>query len=304
MVNMRSIDLNLLVILRELILEKNTVRVGIKLGLSQPAVSHALKRLRETFQDPLLVRASRGLVPTRRALELKDPVNAFLKEVEAIFSTPEKFDPAKSKLTFRIATTDYFEQVVLARLLAKLEKEAPHCTLILRPTLGALPKEELEEGTLDLAIAGFFGNLPDNFYRQTLFQDDFVCVARKNHPLIKAPLTLKKYASAKHLLISPQGDMKAKSKAILEKNGFTQHFLAGVSSFTSPGWIISSTDLLLTCPRKLAQSYIQYLPLNEHELPFKMSKISVAQVWHERSHKDAAHSWLRHIIHQICHGLE
>jgi DNA-binding transcriptional LysR family regulator len=298
--NIRNVDLNLLVVLRELIQEKNTVRVGQKLGLSQPAVSHALKRLRDTFQDPLLVRAARGLVPTRRALELQIPVNDFLKQVETIFAGPEKFDPATAKLTFRIATTDYFEQVILSRLLTIFEKEAPGCTLIIRPSLGVLPKEDLEEGIIDLAIAGFYGELQENFYRQSLFQDDFVCVARKGHPLMKSPLTLKKYAGAQHLLISPQGDMKAKSKALLEKKGYTQKFLAGVSSFTSPGWILTTTDLLLTCPRKLALTYEKYLPVKSQEAPFDLGKISIVQVWHGKNHVDAAHVWLRNTIQKVC----
>lgn len=300
MMNIRNVDLNLLVILKELISERNTVKVGLKLGLSQPAVSHALKRLRETFGDPLLVRASRGLVPTRRALELEGPVSAFLKDVETLFDDSKAFNPLTSQITFRIATTDYFEQVVLSKLLALVEKEAPGCTLIIRPTSSTLPKEELEDGILDLAIAGFYGELPENFYQQALFSDDFVCVARKDHPLMKTGLTLKKYASAKHLLISPQGDMKSKSKAILGKKGFTQEYLAGVSSFTSPGWIVTSTDLLLTCPRKLAETYQKYLPVKTQELPIELGKISVVQVWHNRHHADAAHMWLRSLIQKVC----
>lgn len=298
--NIRNIDLNLIVILKELIQEKNTVKVGKKLGLSQPAVSNALKRLRHTFQDPLLVRASRGLVPTNRALELEAPINALLKEIEFIFQGQEKFDPKKAKLTFRLSTTDYFEQVVLAKLLAVFEKEAPGCTLIIRPTQGTLPKEELEEGKIDLAIAGFYGELPENFYQQRLFEDDFVCVAKKDNPLFKGQLTLKKYAEAQHILISTQGDMKSKSKEILGKKGFTQKYLAGVSSFTSPGWILTKTDLLLTCPRKLALAYKQFLPVKVQELPFELGKISVIQVWHGRSHSDDAHMWLRDIIHKVC----
>ncbi len=299
--NIRNVDLNLLVVLNELIELQNTIKVAAKLNLSQPAVSHALKRLRETFNDPLLVRASRGLTPTRKALELKDPVSAFLKNVEQLFNNAEnKFDPQKAKITFRIATTDYMEQVLLPKLITAIENDAPGCTLITRPTLGALPKAELEDGALDLAIAGFYTDLPDNFYFQNLFQDDFVCVARQNHPLFKGKLSLEKYSKAKHILISPQGDMQAKSKAILKKNGLTQNFLAGVSSFTSPGWIPPQTDLILTCPRKLATAYQKFLPVKIQETPFNIGKISLIQVWHARHHADPAHVWLRNLIHKLC----
>jgi DNA-binding transcriptional LysR family regulator len=300
MKNIRSVDLNLLVLLKELLLEKNTVKVAKKLDMSQPAVSHALKRLRETFQDPLLVRASRGLVPTHRALELEGAVNALLKDAETIFNSPKNFDPGKANLVFRISTTDYFEQVILAKLLALFEKEAPGCTLILRPTLGALPKGELEEGSIDLAIAGFFGDLPENFYQQRIFEDDFVCVGKKAHPLLKGQLTLKKYAQAQHILISPQGDMKSKSRDILKRKGHTQKYLVGVSSFTSPGWVLTKTELLLTCPRKLAMAYMEFLPLQVAELPIELKKISVVQVWHGRSHSDPAQAWLRKLIYKVC----
>jgi DNA-binding transcriptional LysR family regulator len=298
--NIRNVDLNLLLILKELIQEKNTVKVGQKLGLSQPAVSHALKRLRDVFGDPLMVRASRGLVPTRRAMELEGPINNFIKSVESLLSDSDKFDPLKSKITFRIATTDYMEQLILPGLLAVIEKEAPGCTVITRPTHGSLPKSELEEGTIDLAIAGFYGELPENFYKQNVIQDDFICVARKGHELFKGKMTLKKYASAQHVLISMDGDMKSKSQTILRKNGLEQKFTAGVSGFTSTGWIVTTTDLLLTCPRKLANSFKKHLPVETKELPFELDKISIVQVWHERHQRDGAHTWFRGIVKKVC----
>lgn len=302
--NIRDIDLNLLVILRELILEKNTVKVGQKVGLSQPAVSHALNRLRDIFGDPLMVRASRGLVPTRKAQELEGPINTFLKDVESLLSIGEKFDPRTSKLTFRIATTDYMEQLLLPGILAIVEKEAPHCTVITRPTHGSLPKMELEEGTIDLAIAGFYSDLPENFYKQNILQDEFVCVARKGHELFKGQLTIKKFAQAQHLLISMDGDMKSRAQAKLKKHGLEQKFTAGVSSFNSSGWILPATDLVLTCPKKLAVSFKKYMPIEIKELPFELDKISIVQVWHERNHRDEAHIWLREMVKKVCADLK
>ncbi|HXH29352.1 MAG TPA: LysR family transcriptional regulator [Bacteriovoracaceae bacterium] len=303
MMNIRNIDLNLLVVLRELLQEKSTVKVAAKLGMSQPAVSHALNRLRETFGDPLLVRASKGMVPTRRALELARPVSLFLDEVATLFTGEKTFVPAEAKVTFKIAATDFFEQVFLSKILAVFEKEAPNCKLITRAAPGTLPKEQLESGEFDLAVAGFYGDLPEGYYQQVLFQDDFVCVARKNHPSLKGALTIKKYADETHMLISPHGDMKARSEVVLKKKGLEQKFMAGVASFTSPGWIIPNTDLLLTCPRRLALTYAEYLPVKVHELPFDNGKISVMQIWHERSHSDEAHKWLRQVIFQVCKSL-
>lgn len=302
--NIREIDLNLLVILRELILERNTVRVGNKVGLSQPAVSHALNRLRELFNDQLMVRASRGLVPTKKALELEGPINNFLKDVESLLSIGEKFVPLTSKVTFRIATTDYMEQLLLPGILAIVEKEAPNCTIITRPTHGSLPKMELEEGTIDLAIAGFYGDLPENFYKQTILQDEFVCVARKGHEIFKGPLTVKKFANAQHILISMSGDMTSRVQTKLKKHGLEQKLTAGVSSFNSSGWILPATDLVLTCPRKLAVSFKKYMPIEIKELPFELEKIAIVQVWHGRNHQDDAHAWLRDVVKRVCKELK
>lgn len=157
MKNIKNLDLNLLVVLDELLRERNTVRAAQKLGLSQPAVSHALKRLRDAFEDPLLVRVSKGLMPTRKALSLEPKVRQLLENVEGLISNEEAFDPGKARITFRVASTDMFKQIYLARLLAVFSKEAPHCTLIVRPTPGKLPHSELIDGSLDLAIAGFYG---------------------------------------------------------------------------------------------------------------------------------------------------
>ncbi len=284
--NIRNIDLNLLLVLKELLAEKNTVRVGEKLGLSQPAVSHALKRLRETFGDPLLVRASRGLVPTRRGLDLEPQIQDLIKNAEALFSEPKSFDPKEAKITFRIATTDYMEQLILPELLALMEVQAPGCTVITRPTYGSLPKLEMEEGNIDVAIAGFYKDMPDNFYKQNIIEDNFVCAARRGNALLKGAMTIKKYAAAKHVLISMDGDMKSRARALLKKQGLDQQFAAGVSSFNAPGWILTKTDLLLTCPRKLAESFQVHLPIEIKELPFQLEKISIVQAWHSRNHRD------------------
>lgn len=299
--NIVNIDLNLLVVFGALCTEKNTTKAAKRLGLSQPAVSHALARLREQLNDPLFVRASRGLVATKRALELEQPVLELLSRLNEVLAAPKDFIPSNAQNVFRIATTDYFEQVALPLILKRLEVEAPDITVISRPTLGSLPKAELESGEFDLAIAGFYGDLPEGLMKQKLFDDDFVCVTRNDHPRVKKKtLSISQYAEEKHILISMQGDMKPKSKDLLDKKGFQQEFRAGVSSFLSPGWILTTTNYLLTCPRKLANSYEKHLPVALHELPIEIPKIQVIQVWHERNQRDDAHAWFRNLIQKIC----
>lgn len=267
----------------------------------QPAVSHALSRLRQQLNDPLFVRASRGLVATARAQALEKPVLKLLSQIDEVLAGPTDFVPSKAQNIFRMATTDYFEQTALPLILKKLEQEAPDITIISRPTLGSLPKGELENGEFDIAIAGFYGDLPEGFMKQKLFDDDFVCVARNDHPRIKKKvLSIEQYSSEKHMLISMQGDLTSKSKELLARKGLHQQFRVGTSSFLSPGWILTTTNYLLTCPRKLAKSYEKHLPVLIHELPIEIPKIQVVQVWHEKNQRDGAHAWLRNLIYKIC----
>lgn len=300
--NINTNDLNLLGVFHALARELNTTKAAKSLGLSQPAVSHALGRLRLMFNDPLFVRASRGLTPTLKAKEIMGPIENILKQTESLFREV-RFNPAEEKRVFKISTTDYFEVVALPRILKKISEIAPGIQIVTRPTRGELQKEDFEKGELDLAIAGYFGDLPEGYYQQSVFKDDFVCVARSGNPVLKGKLTVKKYAEARHVLISPQGDMNSKSAKALKKLKLDQNFQAGISSFTAPGWIISESDLLLTCPSKLAAAYAKYLPVEKVKLPFALDGINVVQVWHSRHHRDEAHAWLRNVIKECCEKI-
>jgi DNA-binding transcriptional LysR family regulator len=300
--NINTSDLNLLAVFHAIARELNTTRAAKTLNLSQPAVSHALGRLRLMFNDPLFVRASRGLIPTVKAQELMGPIGNILEKAESLLREVS-FNPATEERVFRISTTDYFEVVALPQILKKISQIAPGIQIITRPTQGELQKEAFEKGELDLAIAGYFGELPEGYFQQTVFKDEFICVGRKGHPALKGTLTPKKYSMARHILISPHGDMKSRSSVALKKLKFEQYFQAGISSFTAPGWIVADSDLLLTCPMKLAQAYKKYLPVEEGKLPFSLNGINVVQVWHARHHKDQAHAWLRNLIKECCEEL-
>lgn len=301
--NINSSDLNLLSVFYALSRDKSTTKAAQSLGLSQPAVSHALNRLRDMFKDPLFVRASKGLVPTKKALELAEPIERLLKDAESILHEKVSFDPKLEIREFRISTTDYFEIVALPKILKRLSKEAPGIRIVSSATQGVLQKQQFENGTIDLAVAGYFGELPEGYFQQTVFRDIFVCVGRKGNPHLKGTLTVAKYGEAKHILISPQGDMKSRSAAALKKLKIEQTFQAGVASFISPAWMIAESDLLLTCPRKLAEAYQKYLPVEIAKLPVTIDGISVVQVWHARHQKDPAHTWLRSLIKEVCSEL-
>lgn len=296
---MTELDLNLLRVFEALALERSATRAGRRLGLSQPAVSHALDRLREQLGDPLFVRAVGGMVPTPRALELEPLVRDVLARA-ARLTEGERFDPATCDRRFRIATTDYFEYIALPRLAATLAAEAPRVTLISRPSGTELPRAELAEGELHLAIAGFYADVPEGFYQQRLFSERFVCVVRCDHPTVGSRLSLAQYTRLSHVLISPSGDLRGVVDELLEARCRRRHVAVAASSFLSAGWIVAGSDLVLTAPRRLALAYQRSLPLRIVRPPMAVPGFTVRQIWHERYHADPAHRWLRQRIAEAC----
>ncbi|HLU64736.1 MAG TPA: LysR family transcriptional regulator [Kofleriaceae bacterium] len=295
---MTALDLNLLRIFDALAAERNATRAARRLGMSQPAFSHALARLRRMLGDPLFVRVPRGMAPTRRALELEPMVRDLLAGAERL-TRSEAFEPAACRRSFRIATTDYFEHIAFPRLVAEVAGGAPHAQLVSRPT-GRLPVRELQEGEIDLAVAGFFGSPPDGFYQQKLFDETFVCVVRRSHPVVRRRLTLAQYTRLPHVLISPAGDLHGVVDRALAAAGRERRVAVGVGSFLSAGWIVATSDLVLTAPRRLAQVFARTLPVRLLAPPLRVPGFTVVQVWHERHHGDPAHAWLRRQLALAC----
>lgn len=301
--NIRSKDLNLLVVFYEVMSELSITKAAKKLHLSQPALSNALARLRSEFQDELFVRSSRGVTPTPRALELKDPIARWLLKTNLIYSQ-KAFDPQNFQGSFTIATNDYFEHLALPDLLPYLSQSAPQIKTIYRPTLGQLPKQELEQGMMDLAIAGYFGDLPEGFYQQDLITDTYACLVRKNHPKVQTKLTLKTYLDLEHILVSPQGDMKGVVDTTLDKKGHKRKIMAGVSSFGVPASIVAQSDYIVTLPARIASVYAKLYNLYLLKPPIEIPSIRVKQVWHQRTHLSPQHQWFREALKRIMDSKE
>lgn len=293
--NIRVKDLNLLLIFDSLMSELNVSKAAEKLGLSQPAMSNALARLRDDLGDPLFVRAARGVKPTPRALALKDQIADVLKLTSALYEQQE-FDPKHINGRFTIASTDFFEHLALGRLLPELAKHAPKMTLVVRPTLGALPKQELEDGRVDLAVAGFFGALPEGFYQQKLSNETYSCVVRTHHPVVKTQLTLEQYTQLEHILVSPQGDLQGVVDQVLLKKKLTRRIACGVSNFHSPAMIIERSDYIATVPTRIARSYAEYYKVKVFEPPLAIPGFQLFAVWHGRTHRSPQHQWIRQQI--------
>ena len=293
---LKDFDLNLLLVFKAIDRERNVSRAARELGLTQPALSQALARLREQLKDPLFVRSARGMVPTPKATELSPKIHRILETLGATLADAREFHPAQAERLFRLATTDYFELLALPALSAVLAREAPGVQIQTRSSDGILPKAELESGQLDLAIAGFYGDLPEGFYRQKLFEDDFACLVRRGHPLAAKKaraISVNDYATHRHAMISPQGDLKGRVDPLLAKQGKRRQISVALEGFAASGWIVARSDLVLTGPRRLLEIFASELPVKLLEEPFGLPRISVVQVWHARNHEDAEHRWLR-----------
>lgn len=298
-INISDVDTSLLKVFKEVYDSGNATAAAKKLALGQSAISHALNRLRLIFGDPLFTRTSHGLRPTTEAQRISTKVRVILELVDDLLSKKDAFNPRSDRYTFRIATTDYFEQTIFPLLLSHLESHAPRVTIISRPTGSVLPTKDLEEGQVDLAIAGFFADVPGRYYQQSLFMDDFVCITRKVAKQSKS-LSIGDYGRASHLVVSPSGDLKTKAREQMLKHGQELYYAAGVSSFLSPSRILSHSNLLLTCPRRLAETFMEQGDFRIYELPIKIAPINVVQVWHERNSSSEPHQWLRKTIKSMC----
>lgn len=296
--NISNIDLNLLVVLEALLIHRNVTKAAEMVGLSQPAMSNALSRLRVVFGDPLLVRGSGGMVATPRALELEKPLRHALESVRSALSPPRAFSPATSNQVFTVACTDYVEQVLAPSLCHKLAEQAPGIKLEIRPLSERIPQRDLERAEIDLAI-GYFTDAPGNLYVQKIYDENFVCVARRGHPLMIKTLTLKRYTELKHIIVSPWGGMVGLVDIALEQEGIKREVCLSTAHFSVAPFIVALTDYVVTLPRRIASEIAPLLDLELFELPLKLPVFTIAQIWHERTHKDPACHWLREMILEL-----
>ncbi len=301
--NMSNKDLNLLRIFQMLWLTRNVSKAAEKLGLSQPALSNALNRLRIDFSDPLFVRASKGMIPTPMAEKIYQRVEEILRQLNDLYESEDKFIPMKSERIITIRATDYVQELVIPKLLKALELEAPGIKLIAKSVEGKLPKIDMEEGTCDLALAGYFRELPEGFYQQALIKNGFKCVVRRKHPIISKKLSLKNYLELKHILINQSGDLFGIVDQELAKLKKKRRVVSGLSSFMAPGHVIQNTDYILTAPEKLCDHYREVYGLEILNPPLLLPPIEVVQVWHQRVHQDAAIKWFRSKLFDVCKKL-
>jgi len=296
--DIRSVDLNLLVVFDAMLQHRNVTRAGEALGLSQPAMSAAVARLRVLFNDPLFVRAGALMNPTPHAERLGAVIRPIVLTIQSEILQPSAFDPASSQRAYTLLTPDIAEMNFLPRLLAHLGKHAPQVNL---KTL-AMPRHAaasaLESGAAELAI-GYFPDLQKaGFYQQRLIRSSHVCLLRKGHPLGRGKLTLPQFLKAAHAVVKPDGREHV-IEQFLQAKGIQRRVVVELSHFMSLLPIVETSDLIATVPRDLAEFFVQHGEVRYVDTPMKSPVIDVHLFWHQRFQKDPAHVWLRKQIHEL-----
>lgn len=287
-----KLDLNLLVTFEALLAERNVSRAATRLGLSQPAVSAQLARLRDVFGDRLFVPAHRSMVPTARALELQEPLRAALDEVRGVVVVAGKqFDPARDSLTVKIAASDYVQCALLAPFAAGLCRRAPGIRIAALPLDGRLIDRQAELGDVDLAIMTR-ATAPTVLRHRALFDETYVCVARRHHPLVHGRLDLKTFLTLDHVLVSPRGaGFWGPTDEALAALGHRRRVVLSVSSFLVVPEIVARSDLIALLPERIARSRGRSLQVLRP--PIAVEGFSESMIWHERTHQHPGHRWIR-----------
>lgn len=298
-VHLRALDLNLLVVLDALLAEHSATRAAVRLGLTQSAVSHALARLRDTLDDPLLVRGGGGLVPTPRADALRQPLRRLLDELTGLLRPPA-FEPATATGTVTVAAADYATSVVVPALAARLATEAPGLDLRLRPPPADGPRA-LADGEIDLAL-----DVPvpdaDGLHARPVLEDGFVAVLRAGHPALAETWTVESFAALRHVLIAPRGTPGGPVDQGLAERGLQRRLVVTVPHFLAAPHVVARTDAVLTLPTRVAALVVRPLGLVTRPLPFDLGRFTLHAVWHERRHADPAHRWLREAVARAAQG--
>lgn len=299
--DIRHLDLNLLKTLDALLDERSVTRAAERLSLTQPAVSGMLTRLRESFDDPLFVRAQRGIVPTLRAEQLAAPVKQLLGDIEHLLR-PQAFDPATADLTVSIASTDYALRAVVVPLLSVLRAQAPNIRVAVQPVDAQQLPGQLERGEIDLALVTPDSTAP-GLHTAALFEERYVCVMRADHPDAKRKtLALERFCALDHALVSPAGGaFHGVTDQALARIGKSRRVTVSVTSFLVLPEILRNSDLIAVVPRRLA---LHAEGLVMREPPVEIPGFSKTVAWHERTHHDAGQRWVRALLIDLVTGLK
>lgn len=295
--NSSRIDLNLLATLEVLLAEQNVTKAADQLNLSQPAVSAQLARLRDLFDDPLLLPTRRGLIPTAKAIELAPQLRDALDGVRGVLQTHQDFDPSKAELTVSIGCSDYLQAAVIMPLVLALRQTAPGVRVAVRHLAPELVEQQLANREVDLVI-----DLPEraapHLRTCLLFDESYVLIGRRDHPRLKSGMTINEYVELEHVVVSKRGGyFKTPVDNALSTLGYRRNVVMSAASFLLLPEIVSNSDLVALVPRRLLLRHSENFMMVD--LPWLGEQFKINLIWHERCHRHAGHDWIRNFIRSL-----
>jgi len=299
-----KIDLHLIRVLHTVLTERSVSRSAVRLGMHQPAVSAALRRLRDLAGDPLLVRSGTGMVPTPAGLRMIEPAGHILRSAEVMFSDARRFDPATARHTFTLAASDYLDPFFLPRLVAQIKAQAPLCGIEIHPLSGDSDyHRHLAQGEVDVVI-GNWPQPPDDLHLGRLFGDEVVCLVSRNHPAVRRGWDVEAWLQAEH--IAPTA-MHPGARGVIDSHlatlGLTRNIVARCPHFSLIPAMVASSLLVLTTGRHFCERFLEQLPVDILPCPVTFPRLMYYQLWHERTHGSPAAQWLRDSIRSVATAL-
>lgn len=291
------IDLNLLATLEVLLAEQNVTKAAAKLHLSQPAVSAQLARLRDLFDDPLLLPTRRGMIPTARAIEIAPQLRDALDHVRNALQSHKEFDPGKADLTVSIGCSDYIQATVVMPLVLALRRSAPGVRIAVRHLVPALMEQQFVNKDIDLVIATPEPSAP-HLRTYHLFDESYILIGRHGHPRLKSKMTIDEYVELEHVVVSRRGGgFKTPVDSALATLGYRRNVVMSAASFLFLPEIVAGSDLVALIPRRLFRTQLE--GLTRVDLPWLGEQFNVSLIWHERCHGHAGHRWVRNLIKNL-----
>ena len=302
-----KIDLHLIRVLHTVLTERSVSRAGVRLGMHQPAVSAALKRLRELAGDPLLVRSGAGMVPTDAGLRMIEPSASILRASSMLFSNAKGFEPATAETTFRLAASDYLDPLFLPQLVAQIKTQAPRCHIEIHPlTAESDYRAHLAQGQVDIVI-GNWAAPPDDLHMGRLFGDEVVCLVAKDHPAVRrgwSAAHVANWLEAEH--IAPMATHPG-AKGVIDEHldtlGLQRNITVRCPHFGLMPSMVASSLLIMTTGRQYCERFAGLLPVKILACPIEFPRMMYYQLWHERTHASNAAKWLRERVRSVATSL-
>ena len=295
---LHELDLNLLVVFNQMLVERRVSKVAETLGVSQPAVSNSLAKLRKLFGDELFLRTPKGMEPTPYADQLAESVSYALAMIHSGVNQRSSFEPSSARRAITIGMTDIGEIYFLPALIERLHREAPGVTLSTVRNAAINLRDELESGKVDLAI-GLLPQLKAGFFQRRLFTQRYVCLMRRGHRLDKRKLSLAEFSAAEHLVVISAGTGHGKVDELLQRSGVVRNVRLTVPHYVSVGHILRGSDLIATVPERLAERLVEPFGLVSVPHPAKLPDVAINAFWHAKYHRSPANRWLRGVVFEL-----